>query len=142
MKIVKASSKNIDEIVNVEANCGYHKNPVKTELKKLFVDFFNLTHPYAYVLKDNNKIIGYFAFRKIRRDCELDYIAIIHRYQGKGLAKLSLNKLILLCKKSNINKINLSVRNSNKKAINLYKKYGFKTVIKSKNKFFMVKELK
>ena len=40
MKIVKASSKNIDEIVNVEANCGYHKNPVKTELKKLFVDFY------------------------------------------------------------------------------------------------------
>ena len=142
MKIAKATRKNIDEIVNVEMNSGYHDRPVESDIRKLFIDFFNLKNIYIYILKDGKNVIGYFAFRVVRNNCELDYIAIINKYQGKGLGKLLLNKVILLCKVLKLSKIELPVRHSNDVAINLYKKYGFEITEKSKTKLFMSKELK
>jgi ribosomal protein S18 acetylase RimI-like enzyme len=141
MKILKATHKNMEEIVNIEMSSGYHKSPIKSDLKKFFVTFFNLTHSYAYILKDGRDGVGYFAFRKVRDCCELDYFAISKKHQGKGLGKLLLNKVILLCKKLGLHKINLSVRNSNKKAINLYKKYSFESTGKKKDKLFMERDL-
>jgi len=142
MKIAKADLKDIDSIVDIEMSSGYHRKPVKSEIRKLFVNFFNSAHPYAFVLKNRDKPIGYFAFRKARDYCELDYFAIDKEYQGKGLSKLLLSKIVSLSGNTGLGKIKLSVRNSNKRAIDLYKKYGFKAVGKNKNKLYMVKELK
>lgn len=142
MRIVKAIIGNIDEIVNVEMNSGYHDKPVESDIRKLFVDFFNLKDSYAYVLKDENKVIGYFAFRVSRDCCELDYFAIMKEYQGKGFGEMLLDKIVLLCERIKLNKIELSVRHSNDKAINLYRKYGFNVISQDKNKLFMRKELK
>lgn len=141
MKLIKADSKDINDIVDIEESCGYHKDAVKLDLKKLFINFFNSSRPYAYILEDKGKSIGYFAFRIVGDNCELDYPTITKKYQGKGFGKLLINKIMLLCKSLRIKKIKLSARVSNNRAIELYKSYGFENFNFNKNKLFMIKEL-
>ncbi|MBM3232123.1 GNAT family N-acetyltransferase [Candidatus Pacearchaeota archaeon] len=142
MKILEVNVNKIDDLVNIEMSSGYHENPSKSEITKLFLNFFNSSRPNAYVIYMNEKAIGYFAFRIIRNNCELDYIAVSKDYQGKGYGKKLIDKLLNLCKKLEIDKIKLSVRSSNNIAINLYKLYGFVIIRNEGNKTYMVKELK
>lgn len=142
MKIRKANVQDIDKIVSVEMSSGYQKNPIESDLRKLFVNFFNSKKPCAYILYDGDKVVGHFGLRVINNNCVLDYLAIIKKYHGKGFGKLLLNKIILVSKKLNCKKVKLSVRDNNAPAINLYKKYDFEIIGKNKNKLIMVRSLK
>jgi ribosomal protein S18 acetylase RimI-like enzyme len=141
MRFVKASKSDIDNITEIELNCGYHKNPIRSDIRKLFVNFFKSSKSFAYIMKNKSKDIGYFAFRIVNNNCELDYIAIDKDYQGKGFGKLLLNKIISLSEKMKLKSIKLFVRLSNKKAISLYTQYGFIFLTKQNNKIFMTKEI-
>ena len=143
MRIRRATEKDIDKLASVEMSSGYHKNLLESDIRKLFVSFFRLSHPYAYILEEKNKSIGYVSIRIAGSNGEIGYLALIRKYQGRGLGKLLLNKALFLCKQMKCNKIYLSVRQDNIRAINLYKKYGFETVgINKRNKLLMERILK
>ena len=143
MKIRKATKNDIDKIVFVEMSSGYHKNSLESDIRKLFVSFFRLSHPYVYILEEKNKSIGYVTIRIAGSMGEIGYLTIIKRYQGRGLGKLLLNKALSLCKQMKCKKMHLSVRQNNIHAINLYKKHGFETAgINKRNKLLMEKILK
>ena len=138
MQISKATEKDIDKIVSIEMSSDYHKTILKSDIRKLFVHFFRLVHPYTYILEDKNKPVGYVAVRIAGSKGEIGYLSMIKKYQGRGLGNLLLNKALFLCKQMKCKKIHLSVRQNNVRAINLYKKYGFETVGRNKrNKLLM-----
>lgn len=80
---------------------------------------------FYYVLKVDEKVVGFFECSIISPEAELFDIAISKEYQGKGYSKLLMNYFVDLCKQSNCNTIFLEVNSINNVAINLYQKYGF-----------------
>lgn len=97
-----------------------------------------------YIVLDNDEVIGAF---KLNEDGQGDYESVhwskdlrkgeylvIHtlvvhpNYQGKGIAKLMLNKAIEIAKENNYKAIRLDIVPSNTPAIKLYESIGFKYV--------------
>ena len=83
------------------------------------------------LLLDNNKnIVGYAFVSRLLIFSDIGYLGIglSDDYQGKGLGKTLMNRLLILSKKRGIRKIILDVYSNNKKAIGLYLKMGFKVI--------------
>lgn len=78
-----------------------------------------------FVLRIDDKIIGYFECSIIAPEAELYDIVIEETFQGSGYSKLLMDYFIDLLKKNNIETIFLEVNKINKRAIALYEKYGF-----------------
>lgn len=95
-------------------------------------DIYNDTMQ-EYYLKDfslfvlvNNLAVGFVQIIFLEEMYMLVNFGIIPEFRGYGLSKLLLNKILLLCKKSNLKNINLKVRKDNCLAIDLYSWAGFK----------------
>ncbi|PLY06990.1 MAG: N-acetyltransferase [Arcobacter sp.] len=121
MKIEKANINDVKELLFIE--------------KELFSnDSFALSRAsFGYHIKNNtlykleidNKIVAYLLWLKRKNYYRLYSLAILKKFQGRGLAK-SLLEFSL----SNLEKdcFELEVRVSNIVAIKLYEKFGFKKV--------------
>lgn len=102
---------------------------------------------YFYLLKDNDKIIGFINYDIIYDRCELININVLDNYQGLGYGK-KLMKFMFDNLDSEINNVTLEVKITNDVAINLYNSFGFKTVSKREKYYngidalLMIKELK
>lgn len=86
-----------------------------------------------FVLRIDEKIVGFFECSVIAPEAELYDIVIEKDEQGKGYSKLLMNYFIDLLKKNNIETIFLEVNKINKRAIALYEKYGFEKYGERKN---------
>lgn len=86
-----------------------------------------------YVLKIQNKIVGFIELSMIPPECELYDIAIKKEYQGNHLSNLLMDFMLELCNNNNVLTIFLEVNSINNNAINLYKKYGFEAFTTRKN---------
>lgn len=82
---------------------------------------------------DNNQIQGYANIKYLIDEGDLVRIAILPNFQGKGIGKLLLEKMIEESKKLGIKKIFLEVRTSNTRAYNLYIKEKFMQIGKRPN---------
>lgn len=83
-------------------------------------------HPVAIYLEDN--IIGFAMYGSfgINKDTWIDRIMIDEKYQGKGLGRIAMMKLIeIVSKEFGVNVIYLSIIEENKTAYHLYKSMGF-----------------
>jgi len=86
-----------------------------------------------WILKVEEKVIGYLIFRKIEPEIEILRIGIKKEYQRKGAGTEFIKNLIEFAKKEKISKIFLEVKASNLQAFNFYKKLGFKEIYRRKN---------
>ena len=86
-----------------------------------------------WILKTEERIIGYLVFRKIEPEIEILRIGIKREYQRKGAGTELMKKLVSFASKEKINKIFLEVKVSNTQAYNFYKKLGFKKLYKRRN---------
>ena len=94
-------------------------------LAKAFI-FKETTFPYAIYI--DNTMVGYIQYRNMELlgNYLLEKIMIDAKYQGKGYASQSMEKLIKELKKENkYQKLRLCVHKDNKDAIKLYHKFGF-----------------
>ncbi|MBR5190713.1 MAG: ribosomal protein S18-alanine N-acetyltransferase [Clostridia bacterium] len=118
----------IKEIAQLEKECfsePWSEDSLKDELTNETARF--------YVLRDNEKLLGYIGSNNICNEVYITNVAVNGACRGKGYGKKIVNHLL---KQSEFEKalfVTLEVRESNKNAIKLYEKCGFKKIGERKN---------
>lgn len=120
MKIEKMKLSDLDEVSFIENETFLDPWPKDAFLRDLDNDIADL-----YVLKDEDKIVGYYDIWYMFENADISTICIRKEYQGRKLGGYLLKDLIRRCIKNNVEFLHLEVRVDNLKAINLYKKFGF-----------------
>ena len=120
MIIEKMKLEDLDEVSSIENECFQDPWPKEAFKRDLDNDIADL-----YVLKDKDKVIGYYDVWYMFENADISTICIRKDYQGKKLGEYLLKDLIIRCIKKDVEFLHLEVRVDNNKAINLYKKFGF-----------------
>ena len=94
----------------------------------LISNMFSNSYDRVYVLENDGEVIGYVNTRDIGGDVDLMSICVKPSEQGKGYAKLLMDRIM----SNPFNKMMLEVRESNERAIALYEKYGFEKYARRK----------
>ena len=144
IKINKASLSDLDALLILEKECfisPWQETNLKYEISENPVGKF-------YVLKDEEKIIGFCDYWITFDNATICQICVSKKYRQKGYASLMLQRIIDECKSNRLDNINLEVRENNVNARNLYKKFGFAEILLKKqyysngdNAVYMIKEL-
>ena len=96
-------------------------------------EFFSQRHTHFFVMRLDNKIIGYCITQVMFDTAEILRIGVSRAYQGQGLAKQILMEVMVFLKKMEVDKLLLEVRNDNLSAIGLYQGFDFKQIHVRKN---------
>lgn len=126
--IREMTERDIQEIAELEKECfsePWSEDSLKDELTNETARF--------YVLRDNEKLLGYIGANNICGEVYITNVAVSGACRGKGYGKKLVNHLL---KQSELEKalfVTLEVRESNENAINLYEKCGFKKISERKN---------
>ena len=133
MKIRKANSKDAKGIANVLMK-SYNIKDIKEGIG-VFKNEIKKNHNYI-VAQENGKIIGIVTWLMHglpkHQLCELDRIAVLPQYRGKGVSKKLFNALVKDAKshykknKSKLRKLYLLTHAENKRAQKFYEKLGFR----------------
>ncbi len=110
----------LDEVIRIENEV--FKDPWP---RKYFEDDLNNDCSKWYILKQDNKIIGYGGLWFMFENCDLVNIAISKECQGQGLGEKLLKLLIKEAIHNECEFMHLEVRKSNLKAKSLYEKLDF-----------------
>ncbi len=92
-----------------------------------------------YCLKQENEPIGFIAFYDNNQETKVAFLSMIivsKEYQGQGVGKYLLNKMIEVCRIKGMNSITLEVDKTNENAIVFYEKHGFSKISKESNSSF------
>jgi len=146
MKIRKAAPKDANGIAKVLVK-GYNIKDLK-EGTDVFKD--ETKKHYNYIVADDDKIAGIVTWivhgLSKHQLCELDRIAVLPEYRGKGVAKKLFHALIEDAKahykknKSKLRKLYLLTHADNKRAHKFYKKLGFKHETTLKEHYYKGKD--
>lgn len=148
MKIRKATLKDVGQIAVVfkdyeTASVGYiskkyqylrkKKGPLNQKIRLAIIKDIKHKHSRFLVMEDNDKIVGY-IFGTIKNDKhplfnppktgELDTIAVLKSYRGRGIASQLWKELLAWFKREKCKFITLSV-NYNNPAQEIYQNWGF-----------------
>ncbi len=118
----------IKEIAELEKECfsePWSEDSLKDELTNETARF--------YVLRDNEKLLGYIGANNICGEVYITNVAVNGAYRGKGYGKKLVNHLVQQSELEKALFVTLEVRESNEKAIKLYEKCGFKKIGERKN---------
>jgi len=147
MKIRKATPKDAKGIANVLVK-GYNIKDLK-EGTKVFKNETKKFHNYI-VAQDNKKIAGIVTWivhgLPKHQLCELDRIAVLPEYRGKGVARDLFNALVkdakAFYKKNNLKlrKLYLLTHADNARAHKFYEKLGFKHETTLKEHYYKNKD--
>lgn len=127
-KLLNDDLKNLITLWNNDPE-GYNKHFIPFEM-----NYENLKSILDKTIKDifmaiivENNIAGFFMLRGLDAGYEIPSygVWISSKYSNKGLAKLTLQYSISLCRIARIKKIMLKVHPDNKIAFNMYKIFGF-----------------
>ncbi|MDE6276377.1 MAG: ribosomal protein S18-alanine N-acetyltransferase [Clostridia bacterium] len=72
-----------------------------------------------------DKVVCYYSFYNICDEGNINNLAVLQDFKGKGIGSLLLEDMIKLAKELNISALTLEVNVNNEAAIALYIKYGF-----------------
>lgn len=75
--------------------------------------------------QDDQLVIGVGGFWQVLEEAHINILAIHPQYQGRGLGKLLLRKLLDHAKTLDLERATLEVRASNQIALTMYEKFGF-----------------
>lgn len=121
MMIHRMSKNDIDEVLELKAGefqPNWNRDMLVSELNN---------NPFAqiYVLKEENKIIGFLDFWITFETAQLANIAVETSRQRQGLGSLLMNEMLDICDKELCETISLEVHVKNQRAISFYEHYGF-----------------
>lgn len=126
--IREMSEIDIKEIAELEKECfsePWSELSLKDELTNETARF--------YVLRDNEKLLGYIGANNICGEVYITNVAVNSACRGKGYGKKLVNHLLKQGKLEKALFVTLEVRESNEKAISLYEKCGFRKIGERKN---------
>ncbi len=118
----------IVEIANLENECfsePWSEKSLKEELTNETARF--------YVLRDNEKLLGYIGANNICNEVYITNVAVNAKYRGMGYGKILVNHLIKQSELEHAFFVTLEVRKSNQNAISLYEKCKFKLIGERRN---------
>ncbi|HQU85956.1 MAG TPA: ribosomal protein S18-alanine N-acetyltransferase [Pyrinomonadaceae bacterium] len=137
--ITDFAAKNIDDILNIQAETGlsvWSKNDYLGELEREDSIF-------KIAQTADEKIIGFALVRLLIGNfdasnlsfdsSEILNIAVLNSFQKQGVGQMIYDEILLALKEKNIKEIWLEVRASNEKAIWFYQKNGFEMQFERKN---------
>lgn len=111
-----------DVIHSIDLCCfkeeSWSKELIEKELSK--------SETHYLLCSSENQYVAYLSFSSILGDVNLDRIAVLPEFQGRGVGYKFMNEFINLVKKQGNNSVFLEVRSGNESALNLYKKCNFK----------------
>lgn len=96
-------------------------------------DIFLQDYNHLFVIQDNEKIIAYCIVQVMFDTAEILRIGVEKTYQGQGLAKQLLIKVVEFLQTLAVERLLLEVRADNMSAIALYKNLGFEQISIRKN---------
>ncbi len=126
--IREMTENDIKEIAELEKECfsePWSEDSLKDELTNGTARF--------YVLRDNEKVLGYIGANNICGEVYITNVAVNEDARGKGCGKKLVNYLVRQSELENALFVTLEVRESNENAIKLYEKCGFKKIGERKN---------
>lgn len=123
------SESDLGEIMVIEGAC-FHSPWTRQNFVE---EFRNSDLSIPLGIEYDKKIIAYAFIWILLDECHLANIAVHPDFRRMGLAKLLIDKIIVIARDRGCAKIMLEVRKSNREAIELYVKYGFFKVGVRKN---------
>lgn len=134
MEIVKATKKDVQELLEIEIEAFKDTNEAREE-KDILYEIFENPFSTFLVLKDNDRILGFINYWVTFDSATINQIATRIEARKKGIA----TKLLIECenriKQENVEFLTLEVRKNNEPAKNLYLKFGF-TQVTVKEKYY------
>ena len=138
MQIVRINSSNLFLLEDFIKNLGHATHSFRYFNKRPIE--ITLTHLYNCLLIVDDVAAGYGHLEK-ENDIIWLGIAILPKFQGKGLGKKIMTDLIDNAKILNVQSIKLSVDVNNKSAINLYTKYNFQKIKETSDYYIFSKSI-
>ncbi len=123
-KILKASSKDIRKIIDIEELS--YKDPWPREV--FIMDYLFNSSALYYIAKTKNKIVGFIGIWLESTRLHIINVAVHPEYRNEGVGTQLLLFAIDYAKERKFKEVSLEVRKSNENAIRLYKKLGFEVV--------------
>jgi len=106
----------------------YYNNQCSNYLTSLVNSNSIITNYYYFFKYEDDKLIGFSEWRKLKNSLFLNNIYVDEKQQGKGIGKLLFEKGVSLCNKLGINNITLDVFLNSTKAHKWYQNMGFKEI--------------
>lgn len=78
-----------------------------------------------YVFEQEEKILGYCNLRILAGEGEVQRIAVLPQYRGRGLGRKMMEAMMNVSRENQVTAVSLEVRESNTAARSLYESYGF-----------------
>lgn len=123
MKIEKANKKDLGQIYNIE-----NQTEDSWSYEILSQDFLKNPHSLYYVVKEEEKILGFVSFMNILGEVHINNIAVDKDKRRKGIGARLLKFALGYYPRDEIMGVTLEVRTDNEPALNLYEKFGFHIV--------------
>jgi [ribosomal protein S18]-alanine N-acetyltransferase len=87
-----------------------------------------------WVARDSSHtLIGYFLMMPVVDEAHLLNITVSADWQGRGMGRLLLDKVVALARASKLQSVLLEVRPSNHRAVAIYDRYGFMPIGRRRN---------
>lgn len=119
MKIIKATEKNIPDILKIEEEC--FSTPWS---ERSIAESLSNPDSYFYISFADGNAAGYIGLQIFSGEGYVTNVAVLPEHRKKGIAKALIEKAL----QNEMEFITLEVRVSNIPAINLYKQFGFEEV--------------
>ncbi len=116
MKIIKATEKNINDILKIEEEC--FSTPWS---EQSIAESLSNPDSYFYIAFADEIAAGYMGLQIFSGEGYVTNVAVLPEYRKQGIAKALIEKAM----QNEMEFITLEVRLSNSPAINLYKQFGF-----------------
>ncbi|MCU6433514.1 ribosomal protein S18-alanine N-acetyltransferase [Undibacterium sp. Jales W-56] len=93
-----------------------------------FLDSLYSAYHFTGLRDADQVLIGYFILMPVVDEMHLLNLAVDAAHQGKGYARILLERMIVFCREKECQTILLEVRISNQRAVDVYRQFGFKEI--------------
>ncbi len=134
MKLRPFNDNDLKDISKIE-NASFSVGPYSLIMLKSMI-YSNSS--FTIVVEENNKIIGYGTAAKLNKDSmDIESIAILPEYHGKGYGSKLIEAIENEIKKRGYKKLVLEVREKNENAKNFYLNHGYKIINPLENYYLL-----
>ena len=122
--IVRAwNREDIPKIAEMEKVCFSDPWKENAFLSAMASNFF-----HGVLIEENGEMVGYACESVVFEDAEIENVAVLPSFRGRGLGKVLMQSLEGIAKELGAEQSFLEVRVSNEPALALYKKFGYEPV--------------
>ncbi len=123
MSIIEFTPERIAEVCALQEEC-FHDGWSEDMMKSAFQS----GRYFGFLAYEDERLIGFIACTLGLDVCDLEGVAVLTEFRGKGIAKKLIGLALEKTLSCGVNSMMLEVRESNESAIGLYGKCGFEKI--------------